>query len=261
MDGTVARLRSNGYGFVTPSSGEKKDVFFHAQSLRDITFDELREGDIVGFEIVEGPKGPVAINLRRDGDVSDWEYWAASEYYNESPNAHIVIEHAVEVFKTLTPELLSHLRQRSEDVELVSPSVFEHLIGELLAGSGWSDVRLVGRNSQTQADIFAMHYLPPSSEVPIRLFVEAKRWKDRIGVEVINQVLGAMFSERDRLGWHAAMIVTIAGVKNTRRFDQDDYRKKGIEVRDKNDVFRWLKEYKCSPDGLWVPPVFNRSLP
>jgi hypothetical protein len=33
--------------------------------------------------------------------------------------------------------------------------VFEQLVGELLASWGWDEVKLVGRNSQTSADILA----------------------------------------------------------------------------------------------------------
>jgi cold shock protein len=64
MKGTIARITDRGFGFITPESGEK-DVFFHAQSLQGITFDELREGDAVTFDVEQGPKGPAAANVQR----------------------------------------------------------------------------------------------------------------------------------------------------------------------------------------------------
>ena len=64
MTGTIVRKRDNGYGFIKPDSGEK-DVFFHAQSLVDIAFDDLREGENVTFDVEQGPKGPAATNVRR----------------------------------------------------------------------------------------------------------------------------------------------------------------------------------------------------
>lgn len=64
MTGTIARVTDRGFGFITPAEGDK-DVFFHAQSLVDIHFDDLREGDTVSFEMEEGPKGPSAVNVTR----------------------------------------------------------------------------------------------------------------------------------------------------------------------------------------------------
>lgn len=64
MKGSIVRKRDEGYGFIKPETGEK-DVFFHASALVDIAFDDLKEGDVVTFEIVQGPKGPAAANVQR----------------------------------------------------------------------------------------------------------------------------------------------------------------------------------------------------
>ncbi len=64
MTGTIARLTDRGFGFVKPEQGDK-DVFFHARSLVDVMYDDLREGDAVTFDVEEGPKGPSAINVKR----------------------------------------------------------------------------------------------------------------------------------------------------------------------------------------------------
>lgn len=64
MTGTIVRKRDNGYGFIKPDDGGK-DVFFHAQSLDGIAFDDLQEGEKVIFDVEQGPKGPAAANVRR----------------------------------------------------------------------------------------------------------------------------------------------------------------------------------------------------
>lgn len=64
MTGTIARLTDRGFGFIKPDQGDK-DVFFHARSLVDVLYDDLREGEAVTFEVEEGPKGPSAINVKR----------------------------------------------------------------------------------------------------------------------------------------------------------------------------------------------------
>lgn len=56
MKGTVKTKIDKGYGFIS-REGEDKDLFFHSNDLEGITFDELREGAEVTFDVVEGDKG------------------------------------------------------------------------------------------------------------------------------------------------------------------------------------------------------------
>ena len=64
QQGTVAKKTDKGFGFIK-SDGQAKDLFFHANELQNTTFDELREGDMVSFEVGESPKGPNAINISK----------------------------------------------------------------------------------------------------------------------------------------------------------------------------------------------------
>jgi len=64
MNGVIKRLTDLNFGFIAVD-GQKKDLFFHKNSLKGVSFDELREGDAVTFETEDGPKGPSAINVRR----------------------------------------------------------------------------------------------------------------------------------------------------------------------------------------------------
>ncbi len=57
--GTIARLMDKGYGFIKVD-GEEKDLFFHANELQNVAFDDLRENDTVEFNVVDGQKGPQA---------------------------------------------------------------------------------------------------------------------------------------------------------------------------------------------------------
>ena len=68
MKGSIVRKRDEGYGFIKPE-GDDKDVFFHASALVDTDFDSLNEGDIVTFEVEDGPKGPAAANVQKVGDA------------------------------------------------------------------------------------------------------------------------------------------------------------------------------------------------
>lgn len=62
--GKIKTLTEKGFGFIT-IEGQAKDLFFHSKSLVDVTYDELRVGDTLSFEIVSGEKGPAAENVRR----------------------------------------------------------------------------------------------------------------------------------------------------------------------------------------------------
>ncbi len=65
MTGTIKTLlRDKGFGFIS-REGEAKDLFFHSKELKGVTFDELKEGDTVSFEIVDGPKGPAATGVSK----------------------------------------------------------------------------------------------------------------------------------------------------------------------------------------------------
>ena len=64
MTGIIKTLTDRGFGFIT-REGEAKDLFFHSKELQGVTFDELRAGDAVTFEVVQGEKGPSATNVSR----------------------------------------------------------------------------------------------------------------------------------------------------------------------------------------------------
>jgi len=52
---------SKGYGFIEQEDGP--DVFVHFSAIQADGFKSLKEGEIVEFEITEGPKGPQAANV------------------------------------------------------------------------------------------------------------------------------------------------------------------------------------------------------
>ena len=62
--GKIKTLTPTGFGFIT-REGETKDLFFHSKELRGVTYEELREGDTLSFEVVDGEKGPAAVGVTR----------------------------------------------------------------------------------------------------------------------------------------------------------------------------------------------------
>jgi len=64
MNGTIKTKTDRGFGFIS-REGESKDLFFHSKDLVGVTFDELQVGEKVTFDVVDGPKGPSAKNVKR----------------------------------------------------------------------------------------------------------------------------------------------------------------------------------------------------
>jgi CspA family cold shock protein len=59
QEGTVKFFNeTKGFGFITPSNGEK-DVFVHVSGLKS----EIRENDKVSYETQSGPRGVNAVNV------------------------------------------------------------------------------------------------------------------------------------------------------------------------------------------------------
>jgi CspA family cold shock protein len=63
-EGTVKWFNdSKGFGFIEQAGG--KDVFVHHTAIQAEGFKSLSEGDHVQFDVVDGPKGPQAANVRK----------------------------------------------------------------------------------------------------------------------------------------------------------------------------------------------------
>ena len=126
--------------------------------------------------------------------------------------------------------MISHLKRRPDDLAKLPWDTFEHLIAEFFASWGFQDVRLVGRDASTAADVFALRK-EEHTGVELRYFVEVKRRREKADVQVIDRVYGAMVNERSAHGWHIGMIVSLAGVSKTQKFSRDEWRRLGMEFR------------------------------
>lgn len=63
-EGTVKWFNaSKGYGFIQREAGE--DVFVHYKSIIMDGYKTLKQGDLVQFDVEEGPKGLQATNVKK----------------------------------------------------------------------------------------------------------------------------------------------------------------------------------------------------
>lgn len=67
MTGIIIKLTPRGFGFIREDGKPESDkgVFFHSENVVGTTYNELREGEAVTFEMTDGPKGPSAVNVQR----------------------------------------------------------------------------------------------------------------------------------------------------------------------------------------------------
>jgi len=63
MQGTIKKLTDKNFGFIAQEGAD--DLFFHANNLDGVDFDQLREGDTVSFEIEKTDKGNAAVNVKK----------------------------------------------------------------------------------------------------------------------------------------------------------------------------------------------------
>jgi CspA family cold shock protein len=54
-------LSEKGFGFI---EGERDDMFFHHSEVQGTTIEQLREGEMVEYQIGQGKKGPCAVSVR-----------------------------------------------------------------------------------------------------------------------------------------------------------------------------------------------------
>jgi CspA family cold shock protein len=57
---------AKGFGFIQPDGGGP-DAFAHFSAIAMEGFKSLKEGARVSFELADGPKGPMAVNIQSEG--------------------------------------------------------------------------------------------------------------------------------------------------------------------------------------------------
>ena len=64
MKGTVKWFNNQkGYGFISDEQGN--DIFVHFSGIKSDGFKSLEEGQAVEFDVIDGAKGPQAVNVTK----------------------------------------------------------------------------------------------------------------------------------------------------------------------------------------------------
>ena len=76
---------AKGYGFVLPEIGNG-DLFVHYTSIQMDGYKTLKAGQEVEFDIIEGPKGQHAINIRRVASEDDEDSDSPETFVDDPPD-------------------------------------------------------------------------------------------------------------------------------------------------------------------------------
>ena len=179
--------------------------------------------------------------------------------YQKEISPPVALPDVIETVDSLTFGLINYLKRHKQNIDKISWNVFEHLVAEFLASQGFIDVRLVGRDSSTSADIYAAILADPIG-TKIRFFVEVKREKKKVGINIITGIFGAISLEKEKYGWHAGLIVSSSGFKKFKKHTKTELKLKGVELKDRQDLLKWLENYIPNKNGLWLPDP-KRKMP
>ena len=59
----IKKIDHRGFGFIQAEDSED-EIFFHFSELKEVSFEELKIGQKVEFEIKEDPRGPQASDVK-----------------------------------------------------------------------------------------------------------------------------------------------------------------------------------------------------
>jgi len=242
----ILRMR---YGFL--GSAERRSRKEIAEELK-VSVSTIRRLERAALEAI---KHPSRQRILRESEAIEFDLIKLGlDAILEPEERRIELVEVVSSVRHLSTHLIHHLKMSPTDIQKLRWDVFEHLIAEFFASWGFPDVRLVGRDPLTSADIFAVGRPDPAG-VSIRYFVEVRRRGARVDVNVIDRVYGAMVQEKPQHGWHVAMVVSSVNFTEFRKkgYSREELALKGVELRDQEAVKVWLEEYEPNANGLWLP--------
>lgn len=226
MKGYVKWFNSQkGYGFITDEKG--LDIFVHYTAIQGGGFKDLIEDETVDFDIMDGAKGPQAINVIRR-TVSQEEEIFQNKIENERL-APILID--------INEEIKSYIAKHPEKLYDLTPRKFEELIADILGDFGY-EISLTPSTRDGGKDILAYMKNQICSYL---MFVECKKWKPQqhVGIEVVQRLYGVQQVNNA----NKSMIVTTSffskpAIEESKRYEYM------MDLKDYNDLTAWLKRYE-----------------
>lgn len=196
MQGIIKTLTDRGFGFIKVAD-QQGDIFFHAKELVGVTYDELKVGDAVSYELQSVSRIPASNNIIRNGDF-------LRPYEEQRIVTSDSIE-GIELQTKVTAEFIIRLSRNPIDLYQLNAKEFEEVIAEIYEIDGYA-TELLGSWNQADGGIDILAVKGDIGSFPFRMAIQCKRYAHnrRVSAAPIRSLAGVL----DRFHAHAGAIVT-----------------------------------------------------
>lgn len=243
LHGTIARL-NNGYGFITRAN-TPKDIFFHVMELVDAEFSTLEEGTEVGFEVINGIKGPNAVNVTTNWQMPD-EGPEDEETGNDLANG--IGADVLVAVKSFIQRLIEAVAKNPDALNEIEWRDLERMLAEAFAGLGFS-VELTPESKDGGRDL-ELRYQGSGQEKTV--FVELKHWRSgkRVGRQPVSEFLHVIATERPSSG----LFLSTSGFSKSTFECYTEFDRSLVGFGTNEKVVSLCRNYIRAAGGLWFPP-------
>lgn len=232
-DGVICQLTDRGFGFI--STELSKYVFFRSNELTSVTFDELRCGDAVQFDIEVTTKGVMACRV----GLRERVYPGVPQQLPPPPREFEV------AVRDCIAELLDHINRHPEILRTIHPGTFEDLVAEIFRQEGYHTEKISAWNQPDGGvDLIAVRQLAPGDH--LRLAIQCKRWGGvrRMSAEPLRSLAGVL----DKFEAHKGVVATTGSFSRQAEEERTKYLWK-ISYRDYDNILSSLKALSLTPGG------------
>ena len=253
--GEIKILNARGFGLIRGKMFEK-DLFFSFKEILGLTFDEIREGDAVDFDALEGPVDSFAMNVGRSTG-----YWQDQEAnFEEEIDPNEKVDDADEeignpreniivlAFRDLNKRLARELAANPSGLNHIEWRDLERIIAEAFSGLGFRVELMPGSKDGGKDVVLSYTYL----ERQIYYVVEIKHWRSgtRVGDQLIRRFVHVIARESRQGG----LFLASNGYTNRsiECISEIDHVHIGLGANSK--IVTLCRNYVKAQDGVWRPP-------
>lgn len=204
----------------------------------------------VDFFVKKSQGSPLALimiaGLMKDYTIEQIKFKLDGEIHSLDLELPVAEKNIVEVIApkiiVANEVLIRNLKERPQDLHMISPRKFEEVIAELLDDMGW-DVELTPASKDGGKDIIAVMHTDIG---PILSLVEAKHYRpDRpVQVGLVKQLYGTFV---DHGATNAMLVTSSRFTKGAKEFQSKH--KYQITLKEYADLLDWIQKYKTRKDN------------
>lgn len=147
----------------------------------------------------------------------------------------------------IEPNDISSLIENRNELANIKDRFFEELIADLLKADGFEEIELISRVNAPGPDIIAYNSNPTGGKQ--QFIVECKRWKNKVGIEVVRSLMYRVDTEYRATG---GILVSTADFTKDVRDEARKLHMWRLTLKDGRDVLEWLKKHAGSISEKWV---------